>query len=45
MALEYDSVLAGKLASVRGERALMALQGLLVRSEHVPIYYREEPQS
>jgi len=45
LALEYQDVLSAKLSPLRGERALMALQALLVRSEHVPIYFSYRPAS
>lgn len=45
LALEYQDVLARKLSPRRSERSLMALQGLLVRSEHVPIYFTYRPAS
>jgi predicted nucleic acid-binding protein len=45
LALEYHSVLARKLVPARGERALMALQGLLIRCEYVPIYFSYRPAS
>jgi predicted nucleic acid-binding protein len=45
LALEYRSVLARKLRPLRGEKALMALQALLVRSEYVPIYFSYRPAS
>ena len=45
LAFEYHSVLERKLVPARGERALMALQGLLVRSEYVPIYFTYRPSS
>jgi predicted nucleic acid-binding protein len=45
LALEYQDVLARKLRPARGESALMALQALLVRGEHVPIYYSYRPAS
>jgi predicted nucleic acid-binding protein len=45
LAFEYQDVLARKLAPARGDAALQALQALLVRSEHVSIYYSYRPAS
>jgi predicted nucleic acid-binding protein len=45
LALEYQDVLARKLAPSRGNGALMALQALLTRCEYVPIYYSYRPAS
>jgi predicted nucleic acid-binding protein len=45
LALEYQEVLASKLAPFRGEAALMALQALLARCEYVPIYFSYRPAS
>jgi predicted nucleic acid-binding protein len=45
LALEYQDVLARKLTPMRGESALLALQGLLARCEYVPIYYSYRPAS
>jgi len=45
LALEYQDVLARKLAPLRGEKALMALQALLARSEYVPIFFSYRPAS
>jgi len=45
LALEYQDVLARKLAPVRGEAALMALQALLARCEYVPIFFSYRPAS
>ena len=45
LALEYQDVLARKLRPARAESSLMALQVLLVRGEHVPLYYSYRPAS
>lgn len=45
LALEYRAVLMNKLAPLRGEAALMALQALLARGEYVPIYFSYRPAS
>jgi len=45
LALEYQDVLARKLSPLRGEAALMALQALLDRCEHVPIFFSYRPAS
>ena len=45
LALEYRAVQARKLAPLRGEAALMALQALLARGEYVPIYFSYRPAS
>jgi predicted nucleic acid-binding protein len=45
LSLEYQDVLARKLAPIRGGEALMALQALLARSEYVSIFYSYRPAS
>lgn len=45
LAFEYQDVLARKLVGDRGERALMAVQALLARSEFVPIFFSYRPAS
>ncbi|MCP3959432.1 MAG: PIN domain-containing protein [bacterium] len=43
LALEYHDVLGRKLSPIRGEAALKALQALVARSRHTPIYFRHRP--
>lgn len=45
LVLEYQDVLARRLSPQRGETALLALQALLDRCEHVPIYLSYRPVS
>ncbi len=45
LALEYWDVLGRKLSPIRGGAALKALQALLARAHHVPIYFRYRPTS
>ena len=45
VALEYHDVLARKLSPTRGEAAVKALQALLARSRHTPIFFRHRPAS
>jgi putative PIN family toxin of toxin-antitoxin system len=45
LALEYQDVLARKLAPTRGEAVLKALQALLSRCEYVPVHFSYRPAS
>ena len=45
LALEYEDVLGRKLGAAKQQRALEALQALLVRCEYVPIRFSYRPAS
>lgn len=45
LALEYEDVLSRKLGPTKRQRALAALQALLVRCEYVPIRFSYRPAS